>query len=64
MNSKILALGGKMDGGNLSTLCLMKMVEDKSDNGKQIFNQDKEQYNVTITFTLLSIDDLTNSGVS
>ena len=41
----------------------MERVEEISDDGKFIIKAGDSHYSVNVTFTLLSVDDLTDDGV-
>ena len=42
----------------------MERVKLISDNGRSIFRMGETQFHVNVTFTLLSVDGLSDSGVS
>ena len=58
----VSTLGG-LRNGTLDTACLLERVEKISDNGKMIFKLGDHQLQVNTTFTLISVDSLTDDGV-
>ena len=65
VNHNFRSTGGRRGGpnGTLDVACLMQRVEDISDSGKAIFKAGESQISVNLTFTLLSVDGLSNDGV-
>ena len=39
-------------------------MEDRSDSGKRMFKTGEKQFETNVTFTLLSIDELSDDGVT